>query len=102
LLGIVENMSLHVCSNCGHGEAIFGAGGGDEMAREHGVALLGRLPLDAHVREEADGGRPTVVAAPGTPRAAAYLSMARRTAAALALRAIDASPAVPQIVVEET
>ena len=102
VLGIVENMSLHVCSNCGHSEAIFGAGGGDEMAREYGVALLGRLPLDARVREEADGGRPTVVASPDTPRAAAYLAMARRTAAALALRAIDSTPAVPQIVVEET
>ncbi len=102
VLGIVENMSLHVCSNCGHADAIFGAGGGDDMAREYGVALLGRLPLDARIREEADGGRPTVVAAPDSPRAAAYFAMARRTAAALATRARDSSSAFPQIVVEDT
>ncbi|HQW07862.1 MAG TPA: iron-sulfur cluster carrier protein ApbC [Steroidobacteraceae bacterium] len=103
VLGIVENMSLHVCSNCGHAEEIFGAGGGDEMAREYGVALLGRLPLDARIREETDGGRPTVVAAPDSPRAAAYFAMARRTAAALALRErASAGGTFPQIVVEET
>jgi ATP-binding protein involved in chromosome partitioning len=102
VLGIVENMSLHVCSNCGHAEAIFGAGGGDDMAREYGVALLGRLPLDARVREEADGGRPTVVAAPDSPRAAAYFAMARRTAAALAVRERAGGGAFPQIVIEET
>ncbi|MGD9597665.1 MAG: iron-sulfur cluster carrier protein ApbC [Steroidobacteraceae bacterium] len=102
VLGIVENMSLHVCSSCGHAEAIFGEGGGDEMAREYGVALLGRLPLDARIREEADGGRPTVVAAPESPRAAAYLAMARRTAGALALRAGDHGAGFPQIVVEDT
>lgn len=102
VLGIVENMSLHVCSNCGHTDAIFGEGGGDEMAREYGVALLGRLPLDARIREEADGGRPTVVAAPESPRAAAYFTMARRTAAALAIRALARSSTFPQIVVEET
>ncbi|MBV6418603.1 MAG: Iron-sulfur cluster carrier protein [Steroidobacteraceae bacterium] len=106
VLGIVENMSLHVCSNCGHSEAIFGEGGGDEMSREYGVALLGRLPLDARIREETDGGRPTIVAAPESPRAAAYFSMARRTAAALALREREQDRAgggpVPKIVVEET
>ncbi len=102
VLGIVENMSLHACSNCGHLEAIFGEGGGEEMAREYGVALLGRLPLDARVREEADGGRPTVVAAPDSPRAAAYFAMARRTAAALALRERSGGGVFPQIVVEET
>ena len=67
VLGIVENMSVHVCSQCGHAEHIFGAGGGERMAREYGVRLLGELPLDAHIREEADGGRPTVVAAPDSP-----------------------------------
>lgn len=102
VLGIVENMSLHVCSNCGHAEAIFGEGGGDEMAREYGVALLGRLPLDARIREEADGGRPSVIAAPDSPRAAAYLTMARRTAAVLARRERDRSTTFPNIVVEET
>ena len=102
VLGIVENMSVHICSNCGHSEHIFGAGGGERMAREYGVRLLGQLPLDAHIREEADGGRPTVVAAPATPRARPYFEMARRTAAALAVRARDRSALFPKIVVEET
>ncbi|HTL91130.1 MAG TPA: iron-sulfur cluster carrier protein ApbC, partial [Steroidobacteraceae bacterium] len=68
VLGIVENMSVHICANCGHSEHIFGAGGGERMAREYGVRLLGELPLDGHIREEADGGRPTVIAAPATAR----------------------------------
>ena len=102
VLGIVENMSMHVCSSCGHVEHIFGAGGGERMAREYGVQLLGELPLDAHIREDADGGRPTVVAAPDSPRARPYFEMARRTAAALALRARDRSALFPKIVVEET
>jgi ATP-binding protein involved in chromosome partitioning len=102
VLGIIENMSLHVCSNCGHVEHTFGAGGGARMAAQYGVDLLGELPLDSRVREEADGGRPTVVAAPGTPRAAAYVEMARHTAGALARRGRDRSSLFPQIVVEQT
>lgn len=102
VLGIVENMSVHICSNCGHTEHIFGAGGGARMAGQYGVKLLGELPLDVHIREEADGGRPTVVAAPDSPRARAYLEMARRTAAALALRGRDRSSVFPKIVVEES
>ena len=102
VLGIVENMSVYVCSNCGHTEHIFGAGGGARMAQEYGVRLLGELPLDAHIREEADGGRPTVVAAPESARARAYFEMARRTGAALAARARDRSSVFPKIVVEET
>ena len=84
VLGIVENMSVHICSSCGHTEHIFGAGGGVRMAQEYGVRLLGELPLDAHIREEADGGRPTVVAAPESARAR------------------DRSSVFPKIVVEET
>ena len=102
VLGIVENMSVHICSSCGHTEHIFGAGGGVRMAQEYGVRLLGELPLDAHIREEADGGRPTVVAAPESARARAYFEMARRTGAALAARARDRSSVFPKIVVEET
>lgn len=102
VLGIVENMSIHVCSNCGHSEHIFGAGGGARMAREYSVRLLGELPLDGHIREEADGGRPTVAAAPDSARARPYLEMARRTAAALAVRSRDRSSVFPKIVVEET
>jgi len=102
VLGIVENMSIHICSNCGHAEHIFGAGGGARMAQQYGVKLLGELPLDAHIREEADGGRPSVVAAPDSPRAQAYFAMARRTAAALAIRSRDRSSVFPKIVVEES
>jgi ATP-binding protein involved in chromosome partitioning len=102
VLGIVENMSVYICANCGHSEHIFGAGGGARMAQQYGVRLLGELPLDAHIREEADGGRPTVVAAPQSARARPYFEMARRTAGALAVRARDRSGVFPKIVVEET
>jgi ATP-binding protein involved in chromosome partitioning len=102
VLGIIENMSIHVCSNCGHAEHIFGSGGGSRMAEQYGVKLLGELPLDVRIREEADGGRPSVAAAPDSPRAHAYLTAARRTAAALAIRARDRSAVFPRIVVEES
>jgi ATP-binding protein involved in chromosome partitioning len=102
VLGIVENMSIYVCASCGHAEHIFGAGGGAKMAEQYGVTLLGELPLDARIRAEADGGRPSVVAAPDSARAKAYLDMARRTAGALARRARDRSSVFPKIVVEES
>ena len=102
VLGIVENMSIHLCSNCGHAEHIFGAGGGARLSEQYGVKLLGELPLDAHIREEADNGRPTVVAAPDSARARAYFDMARRTAAALARRTRDRSSVFPKIVIEES
>jgi ATP-binding protein involved in chromosome partitioning len=102
VLGIVENMSVHVCANCGHVEHLFGAGGGARMAEQYGVRLLGELPLDARVREEADGGTPTVVAAPGSAHARPYFEMARRAGAALARRQKDRSTLFPKIVVEET
>jgi ATP-binding protein involved in chromosome partitioning len=101
VLGIVENMSTHVCSKCGHEEPIFGSGGGERMAAQYGVALLGSLPLDIRIREQTDGGRPTVVAEPDGPVGRAYLEMARRTAARLALAA-SAGSASPRIIVEET
>jgi ATP-binding protein involved in chromosome partitioning len=102
VLGIIENMSIHVCSNCGHAEHIFGSGGGARMAAEAGVRLLGELPLDARIREDADGGRPTVVAEPHSARARLYFETARRTAAVLARRARDRSLAFPNIVVEQS
>ncbi len=102
VLGIVENMSLHVCTNCGHVEHIFGSGGGRSMAAQYAVRLLGELPLDAKIREEADSGHPSVIAAPGSPRALAYIEMARHAAAALSRRGRDRSALFPQIVVEES
>ncbi|MDR2214273.1 MAG: iron-sulfur cluster carrier protein ApbC [Nevskiaceae bacterium] len=101
VLGIVENMATHVCSACGHEDAIFGEGGGERLAREVGVALLGRLPLDARIGVEADGGSPSVIAAPESPRARAFRDLARRTAGVLACRPRDRSAMFPNVVVEE-
>lgn len=76
ILGVVENMAVHVCSNCGHREHIFGADGGQRIAREYGVTLLGSLPLALSIREQTDSGRPTVVAEPGSPVTAIFLEIA--------------------------
>jgi ATP-binding protein involved in chromosome partitioning len=84
VLGVVENMSLFVCPHCGHGTAIFGEGGGERLADQYGVELLGRLPLDGAIREQADSGRPTVVAAPDSEAAGIYRAIARTAAARLA------------------
>ena len=102
VLGIIENMSVHVCSHCGHAEHIFGSGGGARLAAEHHVRLLGELPLDVRIREQADGGRPTVVAEPDSAVAQAYVDAARRAAAELSLRARDRSALFPKIVVEDS
>jgi ATP-binding protein involved in chromosome partitioning len=102
VLGVVENMSMHVCRQCGHVEHVFGSGGGARMAAQYGVQLLGELPLDIRIREDADGGTPTVVAEPGSARAQAYFRMARRTAARLATLNKDYSRAFPKITVEST
>ncbi|HEY6451850.1 MAG TPA: iron-sulfur cluster carrier protein ApbC [Steroidobacteraceae bacterium] len=102
VLGIVENMSVHVCSRCGEVEHIFGAGGGARLAAEHGVRLLGELPLDARIREQADGGRPTVAAEPDGAAGLAYIAAARRAAAVLARRTRDRSALFPKIVIEDT
>jgi ATP-binding protein involved in chromosome partitioning len=101
VLGIVENMATHVCTACGHEDAVFGSGGGERLAREAGVALLARLPLDARIGSEADGGLPTVVAAPDSPRGRAFRDLARSTAGALARRPRDRSGVFPNVVVEE-
>ena len=102
VLGVVENMSVHVCSQCGHVEHVFGSGGGARMAAQYGVHLLGELPLDIRIREDADGGLPTVVSEPNSERARAYFLMARRTAARLATLNKDYSRAFPKITVEAT
>lgn len=100
VLGVIENMSTHVCSSCGHEEAIFGAGGGQTMADDFDIELLGQLPLDASIREQTDSGSPTVVSAPDSPQADSYRSAARRMAAQLALKGKDFSHRFPPIIVE--
>ena len=102
VLGIVENMSTHVCSRCGHEEHIFGAGGGRRMAEQYGVDLLAELPLDIRIREQADGGRPTVAAEPDSPLGRAYIDLARRTAARLACLALAPAAPFPTITMEDT
>ncbi len=102
VLGIVENMSVHICSQCGHAEPIFGTGGGQKMAEKYGVELLGSLPLDISIREHADGGHPTVIAEPDSTSAQIYRSIARKMAARLALKAKDYSNRFPTISIVNT
>ena len=100
ILGIVENMSVHVCSNCGHAEPIFGEGGGAKMCGEYGVDFLGALPLTMEIREQADSGRPTVVADPDGKVAAIYKEIARKVAIKVAEKAKDMSSKFPSIVIK--
>ena len=100
VLGVVENMSTHICTKCGHEEHVFGAGGGERLAQQYDAPFLGSLPLDVRIREQADAGRPTVVAEPDGQIAAAYRAIARRMAARLALKAKDFAHKFPKIVVE--
>jgi ATP-binding protein involved in chromosome partitioning len=100
VLGIVENMSTHICSNCGFEEHIFGQGGAARMSKDYGVDVLGSLPLDIHIREQADGGKPTVVADPDGRVASIYRDIARHTAAKLALQSKDFSARFPKIVIK--
>ncbi|MBR8129089.1 iron-sulfur cluster carrier protein ApbC [Burkholderia ambifaria] len=102
ILGIVENMSIHICSNCGHEEHIFGAGGAERMAQDYGVNVLGSLPLDIAIRERADSGTPTVVAEPDGALARRYRDIARGVALAIAERARDMTSKFPSIVVQNT
>jgi len=99
IIGVVENMSTHICSNCGHNEAIFGHGGGEKMCADFGVDFLGALPLTMSIREQTDSGRPTVVADPDGPVAAVYKQIARKVAVKVAERAKDMSSKFPSIVV---
>lgn len=102
VLGIVENMSTHICSACGHEEHIFGAGGGARMAEQYGVELLGALPLDIRIRQDADGGHPSVVADPDGRIAEIYRDIARKVGASLSLRSKDYSAKFPNIVIQNT
>ncbi len=100
VLGIVENMSIHICSNCGHEEHIFGEGGGNRMAEQYGVDFLGALPLDIRIREETDGGKPTVVAEPDARISQIYREIARKTAGKLSLQAKSYAAKFPNIVIQ--
>ncbi|MEM5439098.1 iron-sulfur cluster carrier protein ApbC [Paraburkholderia diazotrophica] len=102
ILGIVENMGLHICSNCGHEEHIFGQGGAERMSKEYGVDVLGSLPLDIAIREQADSGHPTVVADPDGRVAEIYRTIARKVAIHIAERSRDMSSKFPTIVVQNT
>jgi ATP-binding protein involved in chromosome partitioning len=102
ILGIVENMGLHVCSQCGHEEAIFGAGGGVLMSQKNQVPLLGALPLDGAIRQFADAGRPIVAAEPDSRAAQIYKTIARKMTAHLARKAKDFSGRFPSIVIQNT
>jgi len=101
ILGVVENMSTHICSNCGYEEHIFGQGGAQRMCKEYGTELLGSLPLDINIREQADSGKPTVVADPDGRAAEIYRAIARRLAVKIAESAKDMTSKFPNIVVSK-
>jgi len=100
VLGVIENMATHICSNCGHEDAIFGAGGADKIVEDFEVPLLGRLPLDGRIREQTDAGKPTVVAEPDSAIAQSYREVAWNVGAALAAERVDHSAKFGNIVVE--
>ncbi|MGH8726913.1 MAG: iron-sulfur cluster carrier protein ApbC [Burkholderiales bacterium] len=102
ILGIVENMSIHVCSKCGNAEPIFGEGGGARMCKDYGVDFLGGLPLDIAIREQADSGKPTVVSDPDGRIAEIYKTIARKIALKIAEKAQDRSHLFPKIVIQQT
>ena len=102
VLGVIENMSTHVCSACGHEEQIFGHGGGRKMASDFDVELLGQLPLDARIRQQTDSGSPTVISDPESAAATTYREAARRMAAIQAVQGKDYRSKFPKIVVENS
>jgi len=102
ILGVVENMSMHICSNCGHAEHIFGQGGAEKMCADFGVDFLGSLPLNLQIREQADAGKPTVAAEPDGQVAAIYKAIARKVAVRVAQKAKDMSLKFPTITVQNT
>jgi ATP-binding protein involved in chromosome partitioning len=102
ILGVVENMSIHICSKCGHEEHIFGSGGAERMSKEYEVEVLGALPLDINIRQQVDGGKPTVVAEPDSRVAEIYRGIARRVAIKIAEKAKDMTSKFPNIVIQNT
>ncbi len=99
VLGIVENMAIHICSECGHKEHVFGAGGGDKMAAQYGVNLLGSLPLSMAIREQSDAGAPIVLAQPDSAEAKTYTEIAANMMAVLS--ALQPEHAAPTIVISD-
>ena len=102
ILGVVENMSFHVCPSCGHESHIFGSGGAQRMCSDYGTELLGQLPLDEAIREQADSGKPTVVSDPDGKSAEIYRRIARRAAVKIAESQRDMTSKFPNIVVQNT
>jgi ATP-binding protein involved in chromosome partitioning len=102
ILGVVENMAIHVCTNCGHKEHVFGQGGGERMAKEYDIEYLGGLPLDMSIRLQADSGKPTVVSDPDGAVANIYKAIARKVAIKVAERAKDMTSMFPSIVIQNT
>ena len=102
ILGIVENMSLHICSKCGHEERIFGEGGGERMGKDYDIEMLGSLPLDMAIRQQVDSGKPTVVADPDGRVSQIYKQIARRIAVKIGDLAQDHSAKFPSIVIQNT
>jgi ATP-binding protein involved in chromosome partitioning len=102
ILGIVENMAVHVCSNCGHVEHIFGADGGKNMAAEYGMDYLGALPLNMQIRLQADSGKPTVISDPDSDVAMLYKAVARKVAVSIAAKNKDFSSKFPSITISKT
>lgn len=100
VMGIIENMSTHICSQCGHEEAIFGSNGGTQLAQESQVALLGKLPLDGHIREQMDQGKPTVVADPQSAISAKYRQIGHQVTSQIAMKRRNYATAFPNIVIE--
>ncbi len=100
VLGVVENMSVHICSQCGHEDTVFGVGGGENIAKEYGISLFGQLPLAKTIREQADSGCPTVIADPRSRIACEYRHIAKKLAAKLSLQARNYESAFPNIVIE--
>ena len=101
VLGVIENMSTHICSNCGYEEHIFGSGGGKSIAEQYGTDFLGDVPLERKIREDADGGKPTVVADPDGVITRNYKKIARNVAAKLAMRKKDFSSKFPNIIIQQ-
>jgi len=100
VMGVIENMSTHICSECGHEEHIFGTGGGEKMAKQYNIDLLGSLPLDIKIRRDVDEGNATVVCDPDGEIARSYRDIAVKVAARLAQQGKDYSSAFPNIVVK--